>query len=59
MHSFSMAGGTHTSSGEHGEPNAPWAADRVQSFAIVMTWRRPSTTGAEPGRFGLATKDLV
>jgi len=48
----------HDDGGEPGEPNAPRAADRPQSFAIVKTFRRPSTTGAEPGRRP-ATKDLV
>ena len=45
--------------GEPGEPSAPRAADGAQSFVIVTTWRWPRTTGAEPGRFGLATKGLV
>src|SRR5262245_24333766 len=42
-----------------GSRTLPGPPTPLQSFAIVTTFRRLSTTGAEPGRFGAATNDLV
>src|SRR5262245_2782793 len=45
--------------GKAREPNVPRPDNSPQSFAIVTTFRRLSTAGAEPRHFGAATNDLV